>query len=469
MTKFKESLSSLGYFWPQEKPANRWPGRVFIDQFPRARLHCMNGRPGDGAPPLGRLTVHGLTESNEYVTMLEASGQFGGASFNNQSATESIAITANYMLVGSRHFEAGPSVRRLSFSSSVVEHVLRLWAPDYKDIRHRRVGSTKHETPILQKQVASYVDLVRRIRVRVFRSRVPTTTINPMSSLMIDFLDLATPKQALHALHEFRSFLTLICGYSIDLWDVQLLHKIGAGYQGSDIYFCDLIERPLKSDHFPMVPILDICRDRELFRRVIAGWLAEPPARKIGRGAFASIQQDKGILHLSHLRELVTIIEMQAGSDGTTPLSKEKSRALRSALRATLEAFAAKDTDSQNWFETIKQRIDNINYHEAKVKVKRFMSQLPIGFVSVPSTFHSDVVELRHKLVHDISRLKSADYNRLGFYVAKLKALYALYDAIALGGRAEEIIDRSAFLFEAEHMPLDLFGDNSADDSDEDL
>jgi hypothetical protein len=71
--------------------------------------------------------------------------------------------------------------------------------------------------------------------------------------------------------------------------------------------------------------------------------------------------------------------------------------------------------------------------------------------------------------VHDMSRLKSDDYNKLAFYVAKLKALYALNDAIALGGRADEIIPRSVFLLRAEHMPLDVFGDNSADDFDEDL
>jgi hypothetical protein len=319
------------------------------------------------------------------------------------------------MLVGSRHFDTGPSVRRLSFSSSVVEHVLHLWAsPDYKDIRHRRVGGTKYEAPILRKQVASYVDLARRIRIRAFRPRVPTTTIDPTSSLTIDFLDLVTPKQALRALHEFRNFLTLICG--VDLWDVQLLHKFGADYPCSDIYFCDPINRPLKSDRFPMAPILNICRDRGLFRRAIAGWLAEPRARKIGRGAFASIQQDKGILRLSHLRELVTIIEMQAGSDGTTPLSKEKSRALRSALTATLEEFAKNETDSQSWLETIKKRIDNINYHDAKVKLETFISQLPSGFVSVPSTFHSDVVELRNALTHEMSRLKSADYYRVALY-----------------------------------------------------
>jgi hypothetical protein len=56
-----------------------------------------------------------VTESNEYITMLEASGPIGGAA-------ESTAIAANYM-----HFDTGASVRRLSFSSSVVEHGLHLW------------------------------------------------------------------------------------------------------------------------------------------------------------------------------------------------------------------------------------------------------------------------------------------------------------------------------------------------------
>jgi hypothetical protein len=66
-----------------------------------------------------------------------------------------------------------------------------------------------------------------------------------------------------------------------------------------------------------------------------------------------------------------------------------------------------------------------------------------------------------------MSRLKSTDYNRVAFYVAKLKALYALNDAITLGGRADEIIPRSSFLLRAEHMPPDIFGDDSADDSNE--
>ena len=180
MTQFKESLLSLGYFWPQEKADNRWPGRVFIDTFPSARLHCMGGRPGDGAPLVGRLTILGITEDNEYVTMLDASARPGGIAFSHQSATESAVVTANFMLVGSEHFDGGRSVRRLSFSSSVVEHVLRLWArPDYKDIRYRRVGNTEHERPIVRKQVASHVDIHRRIRFRAFRPRVPTTTIEP--------------------------------------------------------------------------------------------------------------------------------------------------------------------------------------------------------------------------------------------------------------------------------------------------
>jgi len=94
----------------------------------------MNARPGDGTQPIGRQTIHGITEDNEYITMLEASGQLGGVSFSNRSTTESVVITANCMLVGSEHFDRSRCVRRLRFSSAVVERVLRLWArPDFCD------------------------------------------------------------------------------------------------------------------------------------------------------------------------------------------------------------------------------------------------------------------------------------------------------------------------------------------------
>src|SRR5271155_6054335 len=101
MAKFEESRSELGFFWPETKPANKWPGRVFMETFPSARLHCMNDRPGDGAPPLGTQKIfHGVTEDNEYITMLEASARMAGTSYGLHSSTRSIAITANYMLVG---------------------------------------------------------------------------------------------------------------------------------------------------------------------------------------------------------------------------------------------------------------------------------------------------------------------------------------------------------------------------------
>ena len=208
-----------------------------------------------------------------------------------------------------------------------------------------------------------------------------------MSSIKIDFLDLVTPRHAIGFLHEFRSFLTLVCGAVIDLWDVQLLHKIEMCYSQSDLYFADTVKRPTKSDNFPTLPLLDICHDRELFCRILAGWLAERRSRRIGRGAFASMVQDEGFLRLSHLRELVTIIEMQAGSDGTAPLSKDKSRALRSALSVTIKEFAAKDADSQCWLETMEKRINNINYHDAKMVLKKVIEQLPSNLVFIPVHF----------------------------------------------------------------------------------
>jgi hypothetical protein len=182
MAEFKDTFSSLGHFWPSTKPDNKWPGRVSIDTFPRARLHCIGAAPGDGIQPAGRLTLHGLTEGNQYVTMLEAAAHPGGLSFSDRSATQSVVVTANYMLVGSEHFDESVGVRRLHFASSVAEHVLRLWArPDYTELRHRKVGGSRYDRPILHKQVASFVDVGRKIRVRAFRPTVPNTMIDPTS------------------------------------------------------------------------------------------------------------------------------------------------------------------------------------------------------------------------------------------------------------------------------------------------
>jgi hypothetical protein len=430
MAKFKDTLSALGHFWPSTKPDNKWPGRVYIDVFPCANLHCIGAAPGDGIRPTGRLTLHGLTEGNQCVTMLEATVGPGGYAFNSRSATQSIAATANYMLVASKHFDESASVRRVSFASSLAEHVLRLFAsPDYKEIRHRRFGGSRYDIPILQKQVASYLDFERRIRVRVFRPTAPTTTIEPSSTWTIDFLRLVRPGEALRALHELRALLALICGDLIDLWDVQLLHKTGDEYTQSEIYFADPVEHPANSHRFPAVPILDIGRDRALFRRVMAAWLAEPSGRRIGRGAFTAILQDKGTLRFSHLRE----------------------------LKAALEEFAAKVPDSAGWRKTLEGRINQINYHDARVKIANFIAKLPQEFVSVPETFSNDVVALRNALVHDMTRLKTDDLYRLSFFLAKLKALYALSDAIALGARPDEVSEVSRFLAPAANMPTNFF------------
>jgi hypothetical protein len=431
-----------------------------MDIFPRARLHCIGRAPGDGIQPAGRLTLLGLTENNQYITMLEAGARPGGFAFNQQSTTQRVEVTANYMLVGTDHYDGGPSVRRLSFSSAVAEHVLRLWAHDYKEVRHRKFGGGQFDRPVLHKQIASYVDLGHKIRVRIFRPTVPNTSIEPTSQWVIDFLELVTPRRALGALHEIRILLTLICGELIDLWDVHLHHKLGTGYTHSELYFADPVKRPTTSVGFPTLPVLDIGRDRELFRKIFFGWLSDPPARRVARAAFYEIMQDKGSLRFNHLRELVTIIEMLASRTGATPLTKAQSAALRGALKMVLSDFATKEANSDNWHETIEKRIDHINAYDAKITLKNFIAELPPGVVSVPESFPSEVIDFRNTLVHDMSRVKSSDYNMLAFFVAKLKALYALNDAIALGARVDEVRTGASFFMAAEHMPPNSFSDD---------
>lgn len=130
-------------------------------------------------------------------------------------------------------------------------------------------------------------------------------------------------------------------------------------------------------------------------------------------------------------------------------------------MKSALERFAANQADSESWRETIAKRIDNINYHDAKIQMRRFICGLPPGLVELPERFSDDVIEFRNTLVHDVSRIKTEDYNKLAFYVAKLKAIYAVSDAVALGGARDDIRNGSYFLSSAKHMPLNSFADDA--------
>ena len=353
MGSFKTTLSELGFFWPAGKPDNKWPGRVFIDGFPRAHLHCLNGAPGDGKVPEGRGTLNGITEDNECVTMLEALASYGGVSMKQIARTIRVSVTANYMLVGDRHFDASKTVRRVSFSSSWVDHTQRLYAVDYSDLRQRPIEGYRVKRAILHKQVTSYVDLTHRMRIRVWRSTVPISGAEPGSKISIDFLGLATPKRALTALHHFRDLLSVLCGGVIDLWNVEFLHHIGEERAKSLVYFSDPIERPQTRREFMDTPLVEFARSKPLFRKLMGNWLAEQQGRRIARAAFEDILREKGVLRLSQHRELVTIIELLGKTDGSAPLAKDKALEVRAALRRALDEYAATDESSESWVGAI--------------------------------------------------------------------------------------------------------------------
>jgi hypothetical protein len=393
--------------------------------------------------------------------MFEAAAYPGGLAFNDRTTTQRASITANYMLVAREHFDESPSVSRVSFASAMAEHVLRLRANlDYRDIRYRRT-SREHDSPIFHRQAASYVDTERGIRIRAFRPTVPNPSIEPTSAWTINFFELTTPREALDTLLRFRALLSLLCGDLVDLWDVRFAHK--SPFSQSTVYFPDLVKKPTTSAGFPTLPLLEIGKDPALFRKVMSSWLSESAARRIARGAFAAIMQDKGTLRFSHLRELVTIIEMQEEKKGTAPLTKDQSRRLRGALQTALTTFAEKEPNSEEWREVIEKRIELINSYDAKKQIANFIAGLPQGFVVLPDRFAHELVELRNTLVHDISRITANDQNKLSFFLAQLKALYALSDAVALGAARADIRQGSHFLSTAMHMPMDFYtGDMEA-------
>ncbi len=459
MGSFKTTLSELGFFWPAEKPDNKWPGRVFMDGFPRARLHCLNGAPGGGKVPEGRGTLHGITEDNECVTMLDALISHGGFSAKQIATTVSLSVTASCMLVGNRHLDGSRTVRRVTFASSRVDHTQRLGAVDYSDLRQRAIEGFRVKRPILSRQAVSYVDFAHRMRIRIWRSTVPITSgVEPGSKIAIDFLDMATPDRALRVLHHFRDLLSVLCGGLIDFWNVEFLHHIGAERAESLVYFSDPIERPQTRREFMDTPLVEFARNKPLFRKLMGNWLAEPQGRRIARAAFEDILRDKGVLRLSQHRELVTIIELLGKTDGSAPLARDKALEVRVALRRALDEYAAKDESSESWVGAIRSRIDNINYHDAAVVIQNFLDKLPPGFVSFPPAFSADVIKLRNVITHNLGNIRNSDFNSLAFFVAKLRAAVALSDVISLGASPSDVRRDADMIRLADRTPPEAFG-----------
>ena len=262
---------------------------------------------------------------------------------------------------------------------------------DYSDLRQREVEGFRVKRPVLHRQAVSYVDFTHRTRLRIWRSTVPNHGVEPGSKIAIDFLDLATPSRALKVLHYFTDLLSVLCGGLIDLWNVEFLHHIGAERAESLVYFSDPIERPQTRREFTDTPLVEFARNKPLFRRLMGNWLAEPQGRRIARAAFEDILRDKGVLRLSHHRELVTIIELLGKTKGSAPLTKVKAQQVRAALQKALDECAAKDELSGSWVDAMRARIANINYHDATIVVQNFLNALPPGFVSFPPTFAADV------------------------------------------------------------------------------
>jgi ApeA N-terminal domain 1 len=278
MPLFNETFSALGHFWPQGKPDNCWPGRVSIDQFPTAKLHCLNRIPGDGVIPKGYQTICGTTEDGQHVTMFEAYCAERGLTLTNTTRTHQLSVTSNFMLVGATHFTGSESVKRLTFSSVVVEHVLRLKSNFFPHSLPRTFSADGLRRRQSHKQVVSYFDPMEKVRFRIVRSLTPSSGMEPTSLIIIDFHKPLRPKDALTFLHHFRQLLTVICGDLIDLWDVKLLHLGHSYLVKSELYFADQVEKSTNSTWFPITPLIDIARRKDLFRRILRNWLTESPS-----------------------------------------------------------------------------------------------------------------------------------------------------------------------------------------------
>jgi hypothetical protein len=465
MDGFRESRSALGYFWQNNKPDNKWPGRVYIDQFPKVDLHCLDRAPGDGDIPKGSQTVLGITDDNQYVTMLEALFYERGLATSTASSTYKIGATSNFMLLGKSHFSNEKAVKRLTFASSIIQHVFRLYPDVSSAPRVITIGGFSR--PVYHKLVVSHVNLRHRIRFRIFRSILPSVGIEPTSTIMVDFYDAITPSEALKFLYNFRQLMTVICGGLIDLWDVKFSLQVERKLTDAELYFADFVEKPDNSTHFPMSPLIYITKDQGIFTRILSKWLDELEVMRISRGAFGSIMSDIAFIRPGHLKELITIVEMRQGTRGSKPLDKSTSKKLRDKLIETLEQFAIGQEDSERWIDLMRGRINRLNSHDTIITIINFIKDLPKGFVETELSFPKDVTQLRHALTHELTRFTAKDQSKLNYYISKLKALFVLNDAILLGASQEEISPVSAF-FVAAKYPFHSYDDDTVDDDFED-
>lgn len=465
MDGFKENRSSLGFFWPHNKPDNKWPGRVYIEQFPNVDLHCLDSAPGDGEVPKGYHTVLGITEDNQYVTMPEAVFYERGLATRAGSSTYKIGATSNFMLLGTSHFSDKKAVKRLTFSSSIIQHVFRLFPNVSSAPRVSKIRGFSY--PIYNKLVVSHVNLKHRVRFRIFRSIIPSAGIEPTSTIMVDFYDAITPSEALKFLYNFRQLMTVICGGLIDLWDVRFSLQVDDKLTDAELYFADIIEKPNNSTHFPVSSLINITDNHRIFARILSKWLDEPEFMRLSRGAFGSILSDTGFIRPSHLKELVTLVETRQGTQDSAPLDKSTSKNLRNKLNETLDQFAISQKYSEHWVDLMRARINRLNSHDTKLTINNFIKKLPKGFVETELSFSKDVTQLRHALTHELTRFTAKDQSKLNYYFSKLKALFVLNDAMLLGALPEEISPFSAFLVAAKY-PFHSYNDDIAGDSFED-
>jgi ApeA N-terminal domain 1 len=397
--------------------------------------------------------------------MLEALFYERGLATSAASSTYKIGATSNFMLLGKAHFSDEKSVKRLTFSSSIIQHVFRLY-PDVSSAP-RVITSHGFRRRVYHKLIVSYVNFKHRVRFRIFRSILPSIGIEPTSTLMVDFYDAITPSEALKFLYNFRQLMTVICGGLIDLWNVNILLQAENRLSDAELYFADIVEKPDNSTHFPVSPLINITKDQGIFARVLSKWLDEPELMRISRGAFGSIISDRGFIRPGHLKDLITLVEMRQGTRGSKPLDKATSKKLRNKLIETLEQFAIGQENSECWIDLMRARIERINSYDTTITVINFIENLPEGFVETESSFPKDVTQLRHALTHELTRFTAKDQSKLNYYITKLKALFVLNDAISLGASQEEISPVSAF-FVAAKYPFHSYDDDTVDEEFED-
>lgn len=187
------------------------------------------------------------------------------------------------------------------------------------------------------------------------------------------------------------------------------------------------------------VPMVAIASSHELFDVVIRSWIAEDSEGRPARRAFVSTLIDEGVLKLSDVREVVTLLEMKA-REKFKPISLLDFSELRSRLRSVVVEqiqFLNNGGLQADGLLVIRNGLDNLNSKDARPAIQGLIEIIPLNFrseiITDPKILASEIIDLRSDVTHDLGRLTNRSYQLASKVIHVFRWTYAVLDVMDIG------------------------------------